>query len=869
MQWLSLAENQLAFSNSSKGPFVSLSALTHLNLSHNLLNNISHDVAFDGLGSSLLWLNLNHNLYAMNGEPRLLNSLSNLTFLDMSYNQLQSLHRQLFVGLNGLRSLNLHSNHIPLTDAAYPRGVFEPLGSSLLDLRLEGNCKAESVHEDPLFNYPMALSVLVRLESLHMDGLPYAEFGPGFYNMTSLTSLSLSGMYDSFCSLNVLRNETFRYMPSSLKSLNLSECNISDIETDAFRPLRQLDVLDLSSNLDLGFETLGDAFYSLQGSALRELHINSIIHPYAMCVMLTPENTRHFRNTRLETIHARENRLEVFCEGTLKNMPDTLESVTLDGNVLGFGRYFKDFGNLKNLRTIHNDGRKYAFEPPTEYPPDQLQQCSAVPDDDTGSGMNCHQLWRPEESQLLHWIPEVTETRRRGTSALRADKLVYTLPPNLEVYVSRWDKLYYKILDVEFHPNNSLKTLDISNNLITTWIGPIKGLTKLVTLDLANNFAHNVSTRFFDTLTSLKVFNGSRNYLRLIIEKDTRGELFEPLDKLETLALSKNYLNKIPMNVFKGLVSLRSLTLSHNDIFHFEVNITHMKNLSFLDLSFNNIHDLPQFVMDHLDSVAERNRVEVDLTFNPIACTCKHIDFLTWIKQSKVRFPGSNSYSCLMSDGSIEHMTDIFDVIQSLQISCRDKAGILVGAVTCSFCLLVALLSALVYRYRWKLRYLYYASRLAYRRLHNDCNDDFQFDAFVSYSSEDNDFVHGQLIQELETRAGLILNVHNRDFIPGRPIPCNIVDAVQNSRRTLVVLSRELLRSDWCHYEMQMATMEAAHTGRDVLLFLIYEDVPSQEMPREVLYNLQASTYISFPADAEPSLIRDFWDRLAQAIRQC
>ena len=104
--------------------------------------------------------------------------------------------------------------------------------------------------------------------------------------------------------------------------------------------------------------------------------------------------------------------------------------------------------------------------------------------------------------------------------------------------------------------------------------------------------------------------------------------------------------------------------------------------------------------------------------------------------------------------------------------------------------------------------------------------------------------------------------------IAGRLIPCNIVDAVHNSRRTLVVLSRALLQSDWCHYEMQMATMEAAYSGRDVLLFLLYEDVASQELPRDVMYNLQASTYISFPADAEPPLMRDFWARLVQALRE-
>ena len=68
-------------------------------------------------------------------------------------------------------------------------------------------------------------------------------------------------------------------------------------------------------------------------------------------------------------------------------------------------------------------------------------------------------------------------------------------------------------------------------------------------------------------------------------------------------------------------------------------------------------------------------------------------------------------------------------------------------------------------------------------------------------------------------------------------IASNIVDSVQRSRRTLVVLTRALLASHWCHYELQMALMEQAETGRDVLLFLLYEHVPSQEMPREVLFN--------------------------------
>ena len=92
------------------------------------------------------------------------------------------------------------------------------------------------------------------------------------------------------------------------------------------------------------------------------------------------------------------------------------------------------------------------------------------------------------------------------------------------------------------------------------------------------------------------------------------------------------------------------------------------------------------------------------------------------------------------------------------------------------------------------------------------------------------------------------------------------MNSVQRSRRTLVVLTRALLASDWCHYELQMALMEAAYTGRDVLLFLLYEHVPAEELSRDVLANLQATVYIEFPHE---ELNKDpFWARLAQALRE-
>ncbi|PVD38468.1 hypothetical protein C0Q70_01083 [Pomacea canaliculata] len=146
--------------------------------------------------------------------------------------------------------------------------------------------------------------------------------------------------------------------------MNLTSCNISDVDREAFRPLRNLRTLDLSKNTRLGFNTLGDAFYSLQGSALEHLYINWITHPYAICVVIDTNHTRYFKNTKLQSIHVENNRIEIFTPGALDNMPDTLSFVSVSGNRLVFGSYLLELGHLTNLKTVTNDGH---LRPP--YPP--------------------------------------------------------------------------------------------------------------------------------------------------------------------------------------------------------------------------------------------------------------------------------------------------------------------------------------------------------------------------------------------------------------------------------------------------------------------------------------------------------------------
>ncbi|KAH9493089.1 hypothetical protein Btru_022776 [Bulinus truncatus] len=87
-----------------------------------------------------------------------------------------------------------------------------------------------------------------------------------------------------------------------------------------------------------------------------------------------------------------------------------------------------------------------------------------------------------------------------------------------------------------------------------------------------------------------------------------------------------------------------------------------------------------------------------------------------------------------------------------------------------------------------------------------------------------------------------------------------------DSRKTLVIVTRNLLSSQWCNYELQMANNEAIDTGRQVLVFLVKESIPSEELGRDLLNHIRNNTYTPYPTDElarDSSYMVAFWDKLA------
>ncbi|KAL8589278.1 hypothetical protein ACOMHN_039921 [Nucella lapillus] len=858
--------------------FLQLGQLKELDLSQNVISKLQL-YAFYGL-SLLTNLSLWNNCLYLNPQtypPALFKPLVSLESLNLSrnipYQQNQTESKAEQGVANGaagphfpgpivkclqphVEDLTLASSH-GLEKASFVQTRHEDTGQPLTETFKIHDYQIQTIY----FDYPgEALSQMTNLCYLSMDGLTNRSLGPGFQKLTSLTHLDLNGNTGR-CEMVTLDINTLINVPT-ITHLNLAQCNIFNLTQDAFKVLWNLEELDLSFNVGLGLGQMGGAFHGLSYTKLTRLTIDLVTNSRSLGTIITASDLQFFKKLRyLERLQARFNRIEGVEDGFLcQSMPPNLKYINADGNLWELAPYVNDMDCLGSLEQLEVNGMDGDWTPPLR-----------PPDTNTDPPVSLHVRHFRDEGFKAESSSMQTEhaSATAGDVGLSNECIgkVFHMPPRLESFSARNVGLNYKLKKVRISDQNSLKIIDLSKNYLPIWKGPVCGFHNVTELYLMNTFAEYISHRFFWGFPSLQILNISSNRLRSAFQQDTKGKIFLGLKNLRQLDISRNNLGHFPQNALIPLVNLEKLYLTVNGMGTFTLALSHMNKLRHLDISQNQLHTIPKHIRDHLDMLAETFNVTVNMTYNPIACICANIDFLRWIRESKVYFGTEKFYYCQQPDGNEKEMRSLLATIADLEIQCGSYVGLFVGASAICIIFITMLLTALGYRFRWKLRYLYYASRLSLQhRRQQTPQQEFRFDAFISFSAEDSAFVEGELKQQLEENYGLRLCIHTRDFIPGQYIASNIVKSVQGSRRMLVLLTRALLASDWCHYELQMALMEGVHAGRDVLLFLLYENVPAEELSRDMLANLQATVYIEFPHNESDKHL--FWARLAQALRE-
>ncbi|XP_033755387.1 toll-like receptor 1 [Pecten maximus] len=353
------------------------------------------------------------------------------------------------------------------------------------------------------------------------------------------------------------------------------------------------------------------------------------------------------------------------------------------------------------------------------------------------------------------------------------------------------------------------------------------------------------------TTIQLKIPDYNTEYLRNFIA---------PLKNLRNLTLKFAGISNLPERFLEHAPNLTSLTLIGNLFSKWDNNIFPSSNsLRYIDFGLNHITDI------NADSFPTRiwnNLLMLDLSHNPFVCSCSLFWFRRkWIPENKAilrQYP--DMYYC---ESPQEMRSRLVDQYNPSAMECLHP--LVVMAVVLSVCLLVIIvIGALLYKYRWHIRYYVYLCcvRRGYKRISEE--DNFHFDAFVAYNSDDRTWVLTKLMPFLEKQQKFRLCLHDRDFDPGKLIADNIVENMRKSRKLILILSNSFTSNEWCKFELLMAQSRFLEEGPSTLILVMLERVSVHQMSEPLSVLLQHKSTIEWTNDLTGRNL--FWNELLSSI---
>ncbi|KAH8332594.1 hypothetical protein KR074_006702 [Drosophila pseudoananassae] len=765
-----------------------------------------------------LWSNQLHNLTKYDFE-----GASSVLDIDLHANGIEVLPHDVFIFMPNLREINLGANLF----RSLPEGLFEH-NTRLEKVRISNN-RAKLITLPPrLFANLPDLKVLflkTDLESLPGDLL---EGSTGITNISLGTNL-----------LTTLPDKLFEHQ-TNLQSLDLSHNQLTHLPDGIFEHNRELKDLNLESNyLTRISRKLFSRLISLETLVMRNNRLNIIDHS----AFTATSSLRH--------LYLEHNNID-------------LQQSLLTNHVNDPNSPFSSLFNLETLNLSHNSIMVIYYD--WKFVMTKLRDLDLSYNNI--SSLNFEDIQFISRNRL-----QVNLTHNKIRSILldkdvpvdRTDDSVVNIDLNDNPLDCDCTMLIFaQLVRGDIKPAYAKYYKLQTDRLFCSKPGALEGtpVKKIMPEKLLCPFdspdAENKRkcprgcscwVRTYDRALLLNCNNGNMTRVPSLPALPQNLELME-------LYMENNTLLSLPSGDSNpGYSQVTSLYIAGNNLTDIEANQLPSR-LEHLDLRRNQLQLLNSTVLDFFNSTMPQGSMK--LSENPWKCDCDAKPLLIFAQDNYYRIKDRMEMMCTNAElptRMVELSTD--DICPSDR-----SVYIALAMMIASAGILVGFTASLYYKYQMEIKiFLYGRGWLLWWVSEEDIDKDKLFDAFLSYSHKDRSFIEQFLVPMLEGGAQKFkLCLHERDWLVGGFIPENIVRSVADSRRTILVLSRNFIESEWARMEFRAAHRAALNEGRARIIIIIYSDIGDVEnLDEELKAYLKMNTYLKW---GDPL----FWDRLRYAL---
>ncbi|CAH1782835.1 unnamed protein product [Owenia fusiformis] len=833
---------------------------------------------------NLMVLRLNRNNLTFLGNYTF-HHLGNLRFLNLTSNSIAELGALAFAGLKKLKYLLLDYNNL----SQVPPGFVKELQSlKFLSLR----------HNNILSLDGTMFEGVDLLEEIYLNNNMIQRIERDTFKHCSL----LKNITLQWNHIDTIPYGTFGHMRGSLELIDLKRNNLSSLPADLFTGFLHLRDIDLSHNKIVNLSrNLVDGCSSLQllilsYNQLNVFNVSLESITYLSNLLIANNQLRDAWNI-FEHIHLMPSLVNLDLSSNhmtslgpiphvLANDPSVLARVNISHNRIT-NIPENQFYLSTSLQSIDLSSNKIQTinQPKFRKKPEYLVEY--IVGQENPFVCDCHMRWaRNMINESVCTVPvlnELTEKRMADVPLFQyLCKRKMECPEKCECFAEVERGPYYWIhikcsnKGLEYIPfgiPNTTNVLDVSNNII----GQLDSTT-----------FHN------DTFPQLKVLDLSLCKISNLFGND----IFNGFVQLEILNLRNNYIVQLNGEPFKNLFWLNELHLAYNRIKTIQDNVfSDLKMLSFLDLEGNQLQTVNVSIFETLQlmlinsnvgyiSLLDGSRVNVRepqkskwsilLSYNPWDC-CRALPLKKWLNAHQLIIPNLDDIYCLRDnmtltefslDGPLKSKVPLFKISDS-NLTCIPESPVpfqqtsyfhaIIGVLVFVLFFLTTILIVKRFKSHIKLKlFIWFGWR--FDRIDNNYK---QYDALLSYSGLNGEWVRDELLIHLE-EAGYKLCLHERDFRAGEPIVDNINNAIDNSKRTIIVLSNEFLQSGYAIYEFVRSHDDWVRGERDPVILVLYDplDILDED---ELAKHETLKTYISTRTYLERNN-KYFWESIMLAM---